>query len=1355
MATTSRDARLVLNVEALGQENITKLKQALLDLAATGDSSSAEFADLADQIGRLGGQNEALQAVKSLSTDLAALSAQQEQAAQSTQALATRLDGLKAATNEAKAAQEAARAALVAGQQANVQAGNDLRELNSSYDAAGKKTVAYRSELQRLVGEQNKSALALVELREANRQATAAVTEASAEQRKVESAYSGANRQYEAATTALNTQAAALREAGRAAEELGVDISDLAGAEATLVSTFTRATSAAQNRRAAIEEMAAADREAARVAEGLAALYARGAAALQAEELAQRDAAKAVDLYVAAKAKVAADAATWQREADQIVAMKEAERQALQETEALVRSLQELAQNNALEKQARDAQALVKAADYARFWAQALDEVDRKQAELAANTKKVNDAFAQINVRPIEAVKEEIAATTAAMRTLEASGKLTGGSLDVAMAQGEAKVAALQREVRELSGALTLADRASTLFKNSMGQIAAGNLIADGIGSVVEKVKDLGREFIATTVETEQLRKALAAIYKDTTLAGAQFDYLKRASNAAGISVGQMSQAFVQFSASTRAANIPIAVSNDLFMSVSRTAGTLGLSADAATGALNALGQMASKGVVSLEELRQQLGDRMPGAMSAAAKGLGLTEAQLIKLVESGSLAARDFFPAFSEGLKEMHGATEGIIPLWNRFKNLLTETAQGVGDAGGLRIMTVTLRGLVAVLGAVLVPLAALVQAFGAFASAIGIVVGAIATFTNPFQDLKKLVVDGWANIANLAGGFRNLALGMEESGAAARKNAADIKLGADAAARAAAANDGLTRSQQAQKIAAAVAGQAQGDLSAKLVQTNAAIDGLLGAQEKETDSLGKLAKATKDHGDAMVRYAGLQGNEENLRRATTQAASDMVVALDKVAASQAEETKMLEQKRALLIQTRTAQGDSADAIAKETAEIDKKIVTSKAETEQANAAAEAKRAEALAIRLAADAYADNSKKTAEYAIQLVQANQALQLTIQLEKAGAVGKEELRAATEAAATAQARYTDALKDSTENAQLEMRTRQTGLLIAKESLSAEVELLRAKADQARNSGLLVTAIDLEREAKRKQIEIDRLLIDIKQVELQLLREELRAKMELLALEEPNNELKRKELELRLKLTEVQEKQITSSRELLKIKTDELNRGEMLSKNIGGETTARYSAVTATNSQSDAMDKLEMRYKNSAAYTEKQIAILEREAAATEKAAEAKRKYWNVDKDGFTLDNNGQRMQQSVPTERYVYDTAKSQGLTEQQAVALVDQYMRNGKASGMPQPGLGGASKDWFTVVNEAISKQVVANGRRAASAPAADASTGSAGKTLTINLNGKSTTVKVASDADANNLVSFLRELENSGGTAS
>lgn len=1378
MATTSRDVKLALSVEALGQENITKLEKQLRDLAATGGAGASEFADLADQIGRLGGQNDALQAVKALAAGIDELQTREEQAAVAAQTLATNLDVLKAATTDAKTAQDTARAALVSGEQAYVQAGNALRQLKTEYDAAGRKTTEYAAELRRLVGEQNAARLALVDLKEANRQATAAVTEASAAQRKVESSYKSANVEYARATTALDAQSKALQVASSAAERLGVSTSDLASAEAALVTTFANASAAAKTRKDAITEMAEADRLAAIEAKGMADMYARGAAALQAETQALRDAEKVTIAYAAAKAKAASDAAAWQREAEAIVNMKEAQQQAAKATEDMVARMHELQSVQAFEKQAAEAKKMLQSAEYVRFWEQALDSADRKQQELAANTKRVNDAFAQINVRPVEVVRQEIAATNAAMQTLAASGKLTGGALAVAMAQGKAKVTELEREMRQLSGTMTMTDRAAGLLKNSMGQIAAGNIVADAVGYLVNKVKELGREFIATTVETETLRRGLNAIYKDATLAGDQFAFLNKTAQASGLAVGTLGTTFVQFSAATRAANIPLAVSNDLFATVTRVAGSLGLSAEAAGGALNALGQMASKGVVSLEELRQQLGDRMPGALSAAAKGLGLTEAELIKLVESGSLAARDFFPAFSQGLKTLQGDAEGLLPTWNRLKNAFTATTQALGDAGAVEIMSGALRALAAVVGVVLVPIGALADLFLTAARAVGVFAGALVTLSNPVGALRELLSGLADRQGRVAKAFGDVVFGADQAKVEIVNLTAATAAAATAAQQAGDKWGGLTRAQQANAVAAVIAADGHKDLSARLVQTSAYIDGAIAAQAKETESLAKLAKAAQSHGEAMVALARLRGDEAGALEISAQAAADHAKALAKVAESHAEETRLLELKRVKLEETRKAQGDSTDEIAKQTQEIDKKIQVSKAETEQSRAAAEAARAEAVARGVAAQAYQDNSAKVEEYGKQLVRAKEILELTIQLEKAGAVGKQEVKDATEAAAAAQAKYTDAIKDATENTRLETEARRASLLIAKESLSSEVELLKAKAEQARNSGLLVTALDLERQAKAKQIEVERLLLEIKEIELKLLRGELQAKLDLVKLNEPENANKIKEIELRLELTKVQERQLESSRKLLDIKESETTRSERLTHSIGGETTARGHATAATERQADAMDKMLMRYKLSSDYSEGQIELLEREAAAAEKAAEAYRKKWNIDKDGFTLDANGQRMQQSMPTERYVYDTAKGQGLSEQEALALVDQFMANGRPSGMPNRGLG-ASKDWFTVVNEAINKQVMKNARQKVNSPAAPApgtttttstpaggapsrqSTGgapsrqSAGKTVTVNIGGRSTHINTSSDADANNLVGMLRQLETDSRRAS
>lgn len=114
-------------------------------------------------------------------------------------------------------------------------------------------------------------------------------------------------------------------------------------------------------------------------------------------------------------------------------------------------------------------------------------------------------------------------------------------------------------------------------------------------------------------------------------------------------------------------------------------------------------------------------------------------------------------------------------------------------------------------------------------------------------------------------------------------------------------------------------------------------------------------------------------------------------------------------------------------------------------------------------------------------------------------------------------------------------------------------------------------------------------------------------------------------------------------------------------------------------------------------------EREIAAQEKANQLTERALELYRKKWNIDKDGFTLDANGQRMQQSVPNGNYIYETAKGQGLSEEQALALMDKYFKNGQGVGTTK------GSDWFSTVNKAIADAVIEAARqRAAAGPAAN-----------------------------------------------
>jgi len=75
----------------------------------------------------------------------------------------------------------------------------------------------------------------------------------------------------------------------------------------------------------------------------------------------------------------------------------------------------------------------------------------------------------------------------------------------------------------------------------------------------------------------------------------------------------------------------------NLFTGVSKAAATLGMSADKVDRVTYALGQMASKGQITAEELRGQLGDVLPGALSLFARAANMDIPQFSKAMEDGA----------------------------------------------------------------------------------------------------------------------------------------------------------------------------------------------------------------------------------------------------------------------------------------------------------------------------------------------------------------------------------------------------------------------------------------------------------------------------------------------------------------------------------------------------------------------------------------------------------------------------------------------------------------------------------------------------------------------------------------------
>ena len=1359
MATnSSRDVKLTLSVDTLGEDGIKELQKAVESLGRDGGAAAPEFQKLADEIGRLGEQSQALTTFRELSEETDKLAARQADAATSTAQMAERLEVLRDATAKATQRQSEANAELLTGQRTQAEATAALRLLKVEYDAAGKNTAAYRDKLADAVKTQNAANVELVTLRANQKTANAEAGKAVAEQGKLETQYKKSAAQVERLDDALGKQNDALREAATAAEALGVSTADVAAAEGKLLAVFNAGAATVNARTQAVRETTEADRLLAIEEKAMGDLLARGQAALQAETLAQRDAARATEQYAATKREAAAANDAWQKEAEALVNAAHAAQQLARETEILAAAQRELANQNAFEKQATEAQKLLQAAQYVRFWEQALEQAETQVKQTAEEAQRaaqrIDTAFGTLGVRSVQAIQKEIADTRAAMATLGASATQTGGQLAGAFSAGENKIKALEREIRELNGTLTLADRSANLFRNSLGQIAAGNLIADAVGALVERVKDLGKQFVASIVQLDTFRRALNAVYKDTTATANQLAFLRKAALDGGVSVGGLSDSFVKFSASMNSANVPIEQSNALFASLTRATGTLGLGAERTSLALDALSQIASKGVVSMEELRQQLGDSLPGALSLTAKGLGITDAELIKLVESGQLAARDFIPAFTKGLKELHGETEGLVPTWERLKNAFTLTAQNAGDSGWAVLLAGALKTLGAAAGALLLVLSALSEGlFTAGRAAIllfetlrGNGAEALAWFQEESRKTtERLNQQGEAFMAAVSG--------VKQQTAAITQLAPKLQEVADS-------TDGLTNAQKLAAIAAKLNGDASLDAAAKYVQLSIATATLIKQQENETLNLEKLAKAKKEEGDTLVALAKLRGDEQGILIASKVAAEAYLVATTAVAASKQQELEILQQQ--LVAQMAKLEADKAtnEQKEKETEKLREKIKAAQAEVEQTQAATAAVEQEVAARKLAIQTYGDQSSKVEEYTKRVTElvAKEA-ELTL-LQKAGLDVEQSLKIVREDLAAATVRQKDAVNDLIAATKLEYQAKVQNVEATRSALTSEAALYAQLAANSKARGDLNMANYYETESKKKSIEASKLAIEIKRIELELEKAELAIKIQNLDKNDALYASRLKELQLRQQMNDIRTKALGAEKELLNLKNSELSATNSLAGALGKEAGARDQSTAAMTRENAERQK-------SLALREREVSLLEKELnlkdrEETIKARQGKTVMAPVDnvptfnsrdeaevwlekfKKDYRTNNNSNTTAGMWGT--YLYDLAMAEYRAELDNVTAKEEVARRQEARSNQKP------------VNPGYASVPKAPGTP--NLPMGTPATSTAGATpgarnVTVNINGRNLgTVNGLNDQQSAQLTSVLRGLENAQGTA-
>lgn len=188
--------------------------------------------------------------------------------------------------------------------------------------------------------------------------------------------------------------------------------------------------------------------------------------------------------------------------------------------------------------------------------------------------------------------------------------------------------------------------------------------------------------------ELERMQFLMRGLSKELTEVGKQaegaksFKYVVDMAKTAPFSISALADSFVKL----KSAGIDPTDGSmkALVDSVARFGGT----SDTMKRASVAIQQMTGKGVVSMEELRQQLGEAVPTAMQNMADGMGISMARLAAIVKTGTLQAGPALGRMFVMMQiESEGAALAMMKTWEgtlaRLKTDFSLAAQDIADAG------------------------------------------------------------------------------------------------------------------------------------------------------------------------------------------------------------------------------------------------------------------------------------------------------------------------------------------------------------------------------------------------------------------------------------------------------------------------------------------------------------------------------------------------------------------------------------------------------------------------------------------------------------------------------------------------
>lgn len=216
-------------------------------------------------------------------------------------------------------------------------------------------------------------------------------------------------------------------------------------------------------------------------------------------------------------------------------------------------------------------------------------------------------------------------------------------------------------------------------FKSSLLSFGAAIGAGFSFGALFSGLKEAALELDTAmntlknvSKETHTFQTSIGEVSTSVSIFGENLEYVRQLADTYGQDLAAITHGFAKFTAACNNTGLALDQQRYIYEQLTRAAAYYHLSAYESQNVMNAVVQMMSKGKIAAEELRRQLGNSLPGAFNLMAKAMGVSTAELDKLMKEGKVISAEVLPLFAQELEKVTkgGNFDSIQLSLNKLKN-------------------------------------------------------------------------------------------------------------------------------------------------------------------------------------------------------------------------------------------------------------------------------------------------------------------------------------------------------------------------------------------------------------------------------------------------------------------------------------------------------------------------------------------------------------------------------------------------------------------------------------------------------------------------------------------------------------